>query len=246
MRSVNPCVPPRVRALMLALVLASVAAARDAHAERYACVNVSGVRYVSDRPWSGCYALLLGADSSAARPAPRAILTPAPRAARGSGRVLAKASPYGAIIADAALASGVDPYLLTAVIAVESGFDPSAVSPKGAVGLMQVVPATGIRYGVRAASSPEVARQLTDPVINVRTGARYLGALLRRYPNNLMLALAAYNAGEGSVAKYGETVPPYDETRAYVARVLEHYRQLSAFPVSPDQSAPRTAEAGVR
>lgn len=246
MRSVSPCLLPRARALMLALVLASVAAARDAHAERYACVTASGVRYVSDRPWSDCYALLLGSDLSAGRPAPRAVPTPAPRAPRGSGRILAKASPYGAIIADAALASGVDPYLLTAVIAVESGFDPSAVSPKGAVGLMQVVPATGIRYGVGAASSPEVVRQLTDPVINVRTGARYLGALLRRYPDNLTLALAAYNAGEGSVAKYGGTVPPYDETRAYVTRVLEHYRQLSAFPVPSDQRVPWTAEASAR
>ena len=117
----------------------------------------------------------------------------------------------------------IDPGFLAAVMHVESRGNPKAVSPKGARGLMQVMPATASRMGVR---DPIVA--LDDPVINLRTGAAYLKTLQKRFGNNLDLVLAAYNAGEGAVMKYGRKVPPYRETQGYVASVMDRYRGLRA------------------
>lgn len=108
-----------------------------------------------------------------------------------------------------------DSALIHAVITAESSYDPEAISHKGAVGLMQLMPETARRYGVR---------NRRNPVENVYGGARYLRDLLFRF-NDLTLALAAYNAGENAVAKYGNRVPPYRETRDYVRKVLEYYRQ---------------------
>jgi soluble lytic murein transglycosylase-like protein len=105
--------------------------------------------------------------------------------------------------------------LLLAVIHVESGFNPLARSPKGALGLMQIMPPTGARYGVFS--------DLTDPVKNIGVGANYLRDLLAMFRGNTALALAAYNAGEGTVIRYGRTIPPYAETRAYVTKVLRQY-----------------------
>jgi soluble lytic murein transglycosylase-like protein len=107
----------------------------------------------------------------------------------------------------------VDPALALAVTSVESGFDPSAVSPAGAVGLMQLMPATAQALGVE---NPY------DPMQNARGGATYLRELLARFGGDLPSALAAYNAGPGAVERYGGVPPP--ETRGYVARVLEAYR----------------------
>ena len=111
----------------------------------------------------------------------------------------------------------VEPLLVLAVIEVESRFNAQALSPKGAQGLMQLMPATAKRYGVRNPFNPEE---------NLRGGIRYLKDLLARFPS-LELALAAYNAGENAVAKYGNRVPPYPETRSYVPRVLSAYKRLS-------------------
>jgi soluble lytic murein transglycosylase-like protein len=105
--------------------------------------------------------------------------------------------------------------LLLAVIHVESGFNPRARSPKGAIGLMQIMPPTGARYGV--------ARDLHDPVKNIGVGANYLRDLLEMFRGNTSLALAAYNAGEGNVIRYGRTIPPFAETQAYVTKVLRQY-----------------------
>ena len=108
---------------------------------------------------------------------------------------------------------GVDPRLVEAIIAVESAFDPGAVSPKGAMGLMQLMPETADRYAVQ---NP------FDPLQNISGGIRYLRDLLSRFHGNLRLALAAYNAGETAVNMY-QGVPPYRETRTYVKRVLRRY-----------------------
>ncbi len=105
---------------------------------------------------------------------------------------------------------GVPEQLVSAVIRVESGFNPRAVSPKGARGLMQLMPGTASLLGVRDSF---------DPMDNINGGVRHLRGLLDRYGNNLSLVLAAYNAGEGAVANYGG-VPPYPETQAYVGRIL--------------------------
>ena len=117
----------------------------------------------------------------------------------------------------------IDPGFLAAVMHVESRGNARAVSPKGARGLMQVMPATASRMGVK---DPIVA--LDDPVINLRTGAAYLKTLQKRFGNNLDLVLAAYNAGEGAVMKYGRKVPPYRETQGYVTSVMDRYRGLRA------------------
>ena len=114
-----------------------------------------------------------------------------------------------------ALSEGMDPALVHAVISAESSYNPYAVSPKNAVGLMQLMPATAHRFGL-------LASHRTDPVRNVRAGIRYL-KWLHRYFGHWTLAIAAYNAGEGAVLKYGRRIPPYRETQAYVRRVFGFY-----------------------
>lgn len=108
----------------------------------------------------------------------------------------------------------VDPALLHAMIRVESSYKPRAVSNKGAMGLMQLMPATAARYGVR---------DPYDPMDNISGGAAYLSDLISMFPSDLRLAVAAYNAGENNVIKYGNRIPPFHETQNYVERVLNHY-----------------------
>jgi soluble lytic murein transglycosylase-like protein len=128
------------------------------------------------------------------------------------------------LIRQAASKHGVDPALVKAVISAESGFNPQAVSPKGAIGLMQVIHETGERYGVTGDARRSAAQKLADPKINISTGVRYLSDLLRMFSGNLELVLAAYNAGEGAVQKHGNDIPPYAETQNYVKTVLQFYR----------------------
>jgi soluble lytic murein transglycosylase-like protein len=118
------------------------------------------------------------------------------------------------VVAAAARRHGLDPELVMAVVSVESGFRPGAVSPKGAQGLMQLMPKTAASLGVEDALDPEQ---------NLDGGARHLGELLNLYGGDLVRALAAYNAGAGAVQRHGG-VPPYRETRAYVKKVLERYQ----------------------
>jgi soluble lytic murein transglycosylase-like protein len=130
-----------------------------------------------------------------------------------------QARPFHAEIAAAARTHGLEPALLHAVISAESAYRPRAVSPKGAQGLMQVMPATAARYGVAGPA-------LGEPATNIATGTRYLADLLRMFSGDLRLALAAYNAGEHAVIRHGRRVPPYAETEAYVPRVLKVYEAL--------------------
>lgn len=117
---------------------------------------------------------------------------------------------------------GVDADIIKAVIAVESCYNPYAVSPKGAQGLMQLIPETAARFGVANSF---------DSSENIHGGTRYLSWLMKRYDGDLNKAIAAYNAGEGAVDKY-QGIPPYDETQHYVQRVLTVYSRLSGAPVS--------------
>jgi soluble lytic murein transglycosylase-like protein len=118
------------------------------------------------------------------------------------------------LIEKAAARHEVDPLLVHSVISVESAYNTKAVSPKGAQGLMQLIPATARRFG---------AADAFDPAQNIDAGVRYLKYLNMLFPNDLRLALAAYNAGEGAVWKYGNAVPPYRETEQYVYKVGQRY-----------------------
>ena len=137
--------------------------------------------------------------------------TPKPKTAKKSS---ATSTQYIEQIKEVADHFNLSPALLQALITVESNFKADAVSPKGAIGLMQIIPATGKRYG---------ATDLTDPMTNLQCGANYLSDLLKLFDQDLTLALAAYNAGENAVIRYGNKIPPYTETQNYVKKVTALY-----------------------
>jgi len=134
---------------------------------------------------------------------------------------------YASQIQAAATANNVDAALIRAVITVESGFNPSAVSRAGAVGLMQLMPETAKRYNVTDSH---------DPAQNIHGGTRYLRDLLRMFNNDLHLALAAYNAGEQAVMKYRNRIPPFRETLAYVPKVMKFYKRFTKDHVAAGKS----------
>ena len=115
--------------------------------------------------------------------------------------------------------AGISPALIHAVISAESGYNPFARSRKGAAGLMQLMPETAKRYGVK---------NRLDPAQNISGGARYLRDLIRMFNNDVQLAIAAYNAGENAVVRAGNRIPPYSETMTYVPRVMTYYRKYRA------------------
>ena len=139
-------------------------------------------------------------------PAPAAAQAPAPQPLR----LLEAATPYSEIISAMSRAHGVDPILVSALIRVESNYRPRARSPKGAMGLMQLMPSTARLYKVR---NP------FDPKSNIEAGIKHLKSLIERFDDDMELVLAAYNAGEGAVKKF-KGIPPYRETRTYVSRIL--------------------------
>lgn len=135
------------------------------------------------------------------------------------GRMMSmRRAQYADVIEQAAYRHGLDPALLHAVIRAESSYNPGAVSHKGAMGLMQLMPGTAARYGVRNPYDPEE---------NIFGGARYLRDLMGMFRSDIRLAVAAYNAGEHNVMKYGYQVPPFPETQDYVSKVLGFYSRLN-------------------
>lgn len=212
--------------LLLALVLSSAA-----RADVWGYVDEKGVAHFAAERLDGRYQLFFRGGESF--DTARGVDTPRPVAVPTSqSKLLAffDISPaYKQVrhhLREASKAHGVDYELLKAVIATESGFDARAVSPKGAVGLMQVMPATAQRYGVKDDARASTAKKLADPRTNIRTGARYLRHLLDLFPGQLELALAAYNAGEGAVQRAGNRIPNYRETQNYVKTVLQLYGLL--------------------
>ena len=145
------------------------------------------------------------------------------------------------LLMEASQTHGIDYSLLKALITTESGFNTEAVSPKGAVGLMQLIPPTAERYGVRAGKGATVAKKLTDPKTNIKAGARYLADLIKMFPGRLELALAAYNAGEGAVQRAGNKIPNYPETQNYVKTVMQLYSGLATV-AGPSMAARTTGE----
>ena len=183
------------RILLAAACLALVCPAR-ADAQIYAWRDAAGTLVLSDRNINAPTDVYVVSGA----PAYRATRPSAPRAS----------SAYEPVVLEQSLKHSLRPELVRAVIQVESGFNPGARSRKGAMGLMQLMPETAARLGVRDAF---------DPAENIRGGTAYLRQLLDRYHGDEELALAAYNAGSGAVEKYGQRVPPYRETRDYVKRV---------------------------
>jgi soluble lytic murein transglycosylase-like protein len=177
----------------------------SAHADIFAFVDENGVTHYSNVPSDDRYeSILRSATDKNGSPIHPKLL-----------KLSVQFDPF---IRDAAREADVDPELLRAVIVVESGFDARAVSHAGAQGLMQLMPATAATYGVS---------DVFDPQDNIRGGARYLRALLDRYDQNYELVLAAYNAGEKAVEKYGNKIPPFAETQKYVPKVMRLYNKLS-------------------
>ncbi|MGA2396912.1 MAG: lytic transglycosylase domain-containing protein [Steroidobacteraceae bacterium] len=178
-----------------------------AHPKIYTYLDADGVRHYTDVPDDNRYKLLTFSSHEMTQSGDH--YDPA---------VLARATQYDSIIEKAAVTAAVEPNLLRAVIVVESGFNSRAVSKKGAVGLMQLMPATASRFGVS---------NRYDPIQNIRGGAAYLKFLMDRFGHDVRLALAAYNAGEEAVDRNGGQIPPFSETMAYVPRVLKIYQMLA-------------------
>ncbi|MDO9165416.1 MAG: transglycosylase SLT domain-containing protein [Rhodoferax sp.] len=194
--------------LAAALFTISLCAATPAAADVFHFVAEDGTSHFSDQPSDPRFRLLLRTGVELRAASPRPLPRRGPHDARRH---------FALEISAAAQASGIDADLLHAVVKIESGFNPNAVSPKGAQGLMQLMPATARRYGV---ADPFDAAQ------NLRGGAHHLRDLLNQFSNNKELALAAYNAGAGAVLAHGRRIPPYAETARYVPAVLQTYELL--------------------
>ncbi len=195
----------RRRAFVLAILALACA---EAYADIYHFVTADGVPHFSDQPTDPRARVFLRTEAGAE-----------PRMSR------LRPPPLEREVATAARLGRVDPALLHAVIAVESAYNPRAVSAKGALGLMQLMPATAARYGVR------------DPFDigqNLAAGALHLRSLIDRFSGDTALALAAYNAGSGAVLAHGRRIPPYAETQRYVPAVLTRYARLRAAPSHTD------------
>lgn len=185
----------RIHAFLFVLV-ACLAISSTGEAQIYSWLDANGTLVISNESLPpDARTLIAGGTTS--------MGTPVTATRDGAGR-------YDALIRRHASNYGVRADLVRAVIQVESGFNPRARSPKGAVGLMQLMPTTAAALGVA---------DRYDPAENIRGGVAYLSRLLRQYEGNEELALAAYNAGPQAVARYGNDVPPYRETRDYVRRV---------------------------
>ncbi|MBL0125523.1 MAG: lytic transglycosylase domain-containing protein [Betaproteobacteria bacterium] len=205
LRAVSVC-------LALACVLASAIYASDSSANIYSFKDENGITHFSNMPHLDRRYKLVYRIPTNGQFRPNAWSASAPSAVDISRLV--------PIIDNAARAHGLDPKLVHAVIRAESGYNANAVSSKGAVGLMQLIPATAQRYGVQDSY---------DPGQNIQGGTRYLRDLLKMFNGNMELAIAGYNAGENAVIRAGNRIPPYPETMAYVPKVLSFYR-------SPDLS----------
>lgn len=189
--------PSRARPWALACVTACAAGSVAGHQHAvFLFVDADGTPRYADQAMDASY---------------RELLAPSPQPSRSTADE--------ALIHELATAHGVGVSLVRAVVAVESGGRPNAVSPKGARGLMQLMPSTASALGLRT------SQDLHDPRRNLDAGIRHLKQLLASHQGNVALALAAYNAGSGAVARHGQRIPPYRETMLYVPAVLARTAQ---------------------
>ncbi|MBE9527875.1 MAG: transglycosylase SLT domain-containing protein [Proteobacteria bacterium] len=187
-------------ALGFLTVLTLLLGATTARADFYSYVDASGVLHISNVPVSNKYLWMM----------------PENERGGGSNKVISSANAsvsYDTLIYNVSRRYGVDPNLVKAVVRAESDYNPSAISRAGARGLMQLMPETARLMGVK---------NIHDPVDNVNGGTRHLSRLIKKFNGKLPMALAAYNAGEGAVKRYGR-IPPYKETQRYVKKVLKFY-----------------------
>lgn len=207
--------------LTSAAVTAVLVSAAPAHAELVFFATGRTMSVKSHRAEGDSLVLTLRAGgeivcdaSTVARIAPDEVPYPEPEAPQPAApapiQADATAVPYGEIIDRVAAEQGVNVKLVRALVQVESAYQPRARSPKGAMGLMQLMPATARQYSL---ADPY------DPASNIEAGIKHLKSLLQRFPKSVALALAAYNAGEGAVTRFNG-IPPYAETRNYVSRIL--------------------------
>lgn len=197
---------------ILATAACALALAGSASAEVYKYRDARGHIHLTDKPMRGMqlikrYSISTGRGVSAAR------------STSSLAEMNRRRDRLAPLIERAAADSRLRPALIHAVVRAESAYRADAVSSKGAVGLMQLMPATAERYGVG---------DRYDPAQNLQGGSAYLSDLLEMFENDLQLALAAYNAGENAVIRYGNQIPPYQETQGYVRKVIRFYNDLTA------------------
>ena len=195
--------------ILLFLLLVPAISAGIAHADIYRYVDADGTVHFTNVPQDSRFKVYL-----------KEKKTPDPVTDTLSSEIRhydeKERARYAKPIREAARATRLEPALIHAVISAESGYNPFARSPKGAAGLMQLMPETAKRYGVT---------NRLDPAQNISGGARYLRDLIRMFNNDIQLAVAAYNAGENAVVRAGNRIPPYQETMTYVPRVMTYYKK---------------------
>jgi soluble lytic murein transglycosylase-like protein len=195
----------RIQMLGWALLAAMLLTPGFAQAEIYKYRGPDGSFHFTDRPMGGRYKLMWRSGKSSKKKGNYSL-----------AKMRQNKSRLTPLIEKIAKEQRLHPGLLHAVVRVESAYNPQAVSKKGAQGLMQLMPATASRYGVADSY---------DPKQNLEGGARYLKDLLAQFEYDIRLALAAYNAGENAVIRYGNTIPPFPETMNYVDKVLGEYER---------------------
>ncbi len=190
--------------IIFSLLVVSVFTSFSAKADVYKYVDKNGHVYLTDRPNHKGYKLLV-----------RTWKGWKEKRYNGAG-LTKRRKEYADMIKVAANKNNLPIALVHAVITAESAYQPKVISKAGAVGMMQLMPATAERFGVKDSKDPEA---------NIAGGTKYLRVLLEMFDNDTKLALAAYNAGEGAVMKYGNKIPPYKETQHYVTKVLNYYKK---------------------
>ena len=213
-------------------------------ADVWGFVDEQGISHIASERIDGRYSLFYRSPIRAVKPDPKPVLQTeiaAPLLQPKLAEFFESSPRYRQIqplLKDASRTFRIEYELLKAVIATESAFNASAVSSKGAIGLMQVMPDTARRFGLEGDRWLSLETKLANPAINIQTGSRYLRFLIDLFPGQLDLALASYNAGEGAVKRAGNRVPNYKETQAYVVMVREIYDALKSVAASSDNLSP--------
>lgn len=226
---------------MVARVIAAtlIVLAGSAHADLWGYLDEQGVAHFATAKLDERYQLFFKGETNLDAAARAKAAAPASNEEFSQSRMYqyVTAHPnvarFAPLIERNAKSNGLDPALVKAIIAVESAYDPGAISPKGALGLMQLTADTGARYGVVTDKFRSAQQKLLDPAINVSVGTRYLRDLMALFTGDLGLALAAYNAGEQAVRRYKQSIPPFPETQEYVKLVQQFYALYRPPPVPP-------------